>query len=68
MVCLAQWLAGGSGDPGPGSAVVAGHVLAGLAAVVLQLAADRFRGRIAMLAAWSVVVLAAAVLWFGWWA
>lgn len=67
-VCLAQWLAGSSGDPGPGAAVVAGHVLAALAAVVLQLAAERFRGRIATLAAWSVVVLAAAVLWFGWWA
>jgi hypothetical protein len=48
--------------------VVTGHVLAALAAVVLQLAVDRFRGRIATLAAWSVMVLAAAVLWFGWWA
>lgn len=67
-VSLAQWLAGSAGDPGPGSVVVTGHVLAALAAVVLQLAVDRFRGRIATLAAWSVMVLAAAVLWFGWWA
>ena len=65
-VCLAQWLAVGSGDPGPGSVAVVGHVLAALAAVVLQLVAERFPGRLATLAAWSVVVLAAAVLWFGW--
>jgi hypothetical protein len=45
---------------------VGGHVLAALAAVVLQLVAERFPSRFAMLAAWSVVVLAAAVLWFGW--
>jgi hypothetical protein len=67
-VCLAQWLAGSSGDPGPGSRAVVGHVLAALSAVVLQLVAERFPGRVATLAAWSVVVLAAAVLWFGWWA
>jgi hypothetical protein len=65
-VCVAQWLAGASGYPGPGSIVIAGHVLAALAAVILQVTAERFHGRIATLAAWSVVVLAAAVLWFGW--
>jgi hypothetical protein len=65
-VCLAQWLAGTSGYPGPGSATVAGHLLAALAAVILQVAAERSHGRLATLAAWSVVVLAAAVLWFGW--
>jgi hypothetical protein len=68
IVCLAQWLAGASGYPGPGSAAVAGHVLAALAAVGLQAAAERLHGRIATLAAWSVALLAAAVLWFGWWA
>jgi hypothetical protein len=67
-VCLAQWWAGSSGDPGPGAPAVVGHVLAALAAVVLQLIAERFAGRLATLAAGSVVVLAAAVLWFGWWA
>jgi hypothetical protein len=67
-VCVAQWLAGASGYPGPGSVAVAGHVLAALAAVILQVAAERLPGRMATLAAWSVVVLAAAVLWFGWWA
>jgi hypothetical protein len=49
-------------------AAVAGHVIAALAAVVLQLAADRVQGRTAALAAWSVLLLTAAVLWFAWWA
>ncbi|HEX6403954.1 MAG TPA: hypothetical protein VF003_12480 [Pseudonocardiaceae bacterium] len=65
-VCLAQWLAGALGYPGPGSAAVAGHVLAALVAVTLQGAAERLQGRMATLAAWSVVVLTAGVLWFGW--
>ncbi|MGB9281404.1 MAG: hypothetical protein WCB57_15165 [Pseudonocardiaceae bacterium] len=65
-VCVAQWLAGMSGRPGPGMAVVVGHVIAALAAVALQLATDRFHGRMAALAAWSVLLLAAAVIWFGW--
>jgi hypothetical protein len=67
-VCMAQWLAGTSGRPGPGMAAVVGHVVAALAAVVLQLAAERSRGCSAALAAWSILLLAAAVLWFGWWA
>ena len=66
-VCLAQWWASTSGDAGPGSAEVVGHVLAALGAVALQLVAERSRGRMAALAAWCIVLLAAAVLWFGWW-
>lgn len=66
-VCTAQWLAGTSGRPGPGAAVVAGHVVAALAAVMLQLAAEWSQGQKAALASWSVLVLAAGVLWFGWW-
>jgi hypothetical protein len=68
VVCAAQWLAGRSGFPGPGMATVAGHVVAALAAVALQLASARSRGRGAALASWAVLVLAAGVLWFGWWA
>ncbi len=68
VVCLAQWLAVTSGRPGPGPAAVLGHVVAALAAVGLHVAAERVRGRFGVLASWSVVVLAAAVLWFGWWA
>lgn len=67
-LCVAQGLAGTSGRPGPGLATVAGHVVAALAAVVLQLAADRSQGCTAALAAWSVLLIAAAVLWFAWWA
>ncbi|HWR46345.1 MAG TPA: hypothetical protein VN327_01825 [Pseudonocardiaceae bacterium] len=67
-VCVAQWLASTSGRPGPGMAAVVGHVVAALAAVVLQLAAERALGRTAALASWSVLVLTAGVLWFGWWA
>ncbi|MGH3882685.1 MAG: hypothetical protein ACRDSI_18700 [Pseudonocardiaceae bacterium] len=67
-VCTAQWLAGTSGRPGPGMVTVVGHVVAALAAVVLQLVADRLRGPSAALACGSVLVIAAGVLWFGWWA
>jgi hypothetical protein len=67
-VCAAQWLVGTSGRPGPGMAAVVGHIVAALAAVVLQLAAERSLDRSAALASWSVLVLAAGVLWFGWWA
>jgi hypothetical protein len=68
VVCLAQWLAGSSGVRGAGSAAVVGHLTAAAVAVALQLAAERSRGPAATLASWSVLVLAAAVLWFGWWA
>ena len=67
-VCVAQWLASQSGRPGPGMAAVVGHVVAAASVVVLQLAAERSLGRSAVLASWSVLVLTAGVLWFGWWA
>jgi hypothetical protein len=65
-VCAAQWLASTSGRPGPGTATVAWHVSAALVTVALQLAADRLRGQVAVLAAGSVLMIAAGVLWFGW--
>jgi hypothetical protein len=67
-ICVAQWLADTSGRPGPGLAVVAGHGVAAAAAVALQLAADRCRGRSAALASYAILLLTACVLWFGWWA
>jgi hypothetical protein len=67
-VCVAQWLAGASGRPGPGLAVVAGHGVAAAVAVALQLAADRCRGRTAALASYTILLLTTCVLWFGWWA
>jgi hypothetical protein len=66
-VCAAQWLASQSGRPGPGMAAVVGHMVAAVSAVVLQLAAQRSLGRSAALAWWSVLLLTAGVLWFGWW-
>jgi hypothetical protein len=66
-VCVAQWLASSSDRPGPGVAAVVGHVVAALAAVVLQLVAERSPRRSAALASWSILLLATGVLWFGWW-
>ncbi len=68
MVAVAQWLVGSTARPGPGTAAVIGHGTAALAAVLLQLVADRSRGLRIALAATSVLVLAAVVLWFGWYA
>ncbi len=68
VLCLAQWLAATSGVPGPGAAAVVGHLMAAVVAVGLQLAAERSRDRAATLASCSVLLLAAVVLWFGWWA
>lgn len=67
-VSVAQWLIASSGRPGLGTAVVTGHVIAALGAVVLQLVADRGRGAPAALACLAVLVVAAATLWLGWWA
>jgi hypothetical protein len=67
VVCVAQWLAGTSGRPGPGMSAVVGHVIGALVAVVLQRVADRSRGLLAALACGSVLVIAVVVLWFGWW-
>ena len=66
-VCFAQWLAAASNRPGPGTPAVAGHVVAALAAVGLQLVAERSRGRSAVLAAWAMPIIVVSVLWFGWW-
>jgi hypothetical protein len=68
VVCAAQWLAGTPGRSGPGMATVTGHVVAALVAVALQVTSERLQGRSAALASWSVLLLAAGVLWFGWWA
>jgi hypothetical protein len=67
VVCLAQWLAATSRQPGPGPASVVGHVVAALSALGLQLVAERSRGRFGTLACWSVLMLTVSVLWFGWW-
>src|SRR5262245_37418949 len=67
-LAVAQWLIGSAARPGPGPAAVAGHTAAALAAVALQMVADRSRGARAVTAAGAVLALTAAVLWFGWYA
>ncbi|MFN2497013.1 MAG: hypothetical protein ABR608_14080 [Pseudonocardiaceae bacterium] len=67
-VGAAQWQAGPVDRPGPGTATVAGHAIAALAAVMLQVVADHARGRHAVLATGAVLAIVAGVLWFGWWA
>lgn len=66
-VVLVQWLASSVYPPGPGGAVVAGHLVGALAAVAFQVVADRSAGRRAVFAALAVLVVAVVVLWFGWW-
>jgi high-affinity Fe2+/Pb2+ permease len=67
-VGLAQWLVSEVNRPGPGTVAVVGHATAALAAIGLQLVADRSHGLRRFLAAGSILVLFAGVLWFGWWA
>jgi hypothetical protein len=63
-----QFYAGTHDLPGPGLAVVAGHVVAAVIAVVAQVVADRRRGWAVALCGLLVVLLAVATLWFFWWA
>jgi hypothetical protein len=49
-------------------AEVVKHVVAALAAVVLQVVADRLRGPPVALVSGSVLMIVAGVLWFSWWA
>ncbi|XVS65358.1 hypothetical protein ACQPYE_04625 [Actinosynnema sp. CA-299493] len=63
-----QVYAGTHDLPGPGLDVVAGHVVAAVAAVVAQVVADRRRGLAVALCGLLVVLLAASTLWFFWWA
>lgn len=53
--------------PGPGAEMVAGNVVAAVAAVLCQRLADRWRGARAVVGVLGVLVLAAAALWLTWW-
>jgi len=64
-VCVAAVTAGDR--PGPGVGAIVGHAVLAAAALFLQVAADRRRGLVAVLAALLVFPLAAVALWFWWW-
>lgn len=67
-VIAVQVYAGNQGLPGPGTEVVAGHVVAAVLAVVGQLFADRRTGVVSALTSLAVLGVAAATLWLYWWA
>jgi hypothetical protein len=63
VVLVAGWVfTTRTGSPGPGTAMLVGHGLAALAAVVAQVVADRRAGRTGAVAAWLVIALAVLVL------
>lgn len=66
-LAVAQWFSGTTTVPGPGAGTLVGHGAGTLAALVLQYAADRSRGRRAALAAAAVLAVVAVVLWVWWW-
>lgn len=61
LVCLIR------GVPGPGAAMLIGHPVAAVLAVLAQRIADRRDGRAAGLAGAVVVVLLIVTLWVFWW-
>ncbi|MEE2034319.1 hypothetical protein [Rhodococcus chondri] len=67
VVCVAQYLAGGRGFPGPGTEAVAAHMFGAAVAVVAQVSADRLRGPRSILAAFVVFFTASILLFTQWW-
>ena len=68
VIVVFQVLAWARGVPGPGSAMVLGHLGAALLAVLVQRVADRAAGAVARVAALGVVVITGATMWLLWWA
>lgn len=68
VIVVFQVLAWFRDMPGPGVAMVVGHVLAAALAIVVQRVADRKAGMVAALAALGVVVITGGTLWMLWWA
>lgn len=67
VVCVAQYLAGDRGFPGPGTESVATHVVGAIVAIVAQVIADRRRGPKSVLAAFVVIFTASILLFTQWW-
>ncbi|WP_084734890.1 hypothetical protein [Actinophytocola xinjiangensis] len=68
VVVVFQVLAWVRGMPGPGAAMVLGHVGAAMIAVVVQRVADRASGLRVTLASLAVVLVTGLTLWLLWWA
>jgi hypothetical protein len=60
-------VAAAHGEPGPGTPVLAGHLVAAVIAVALQRVADRDAGRVGRLAALGAVLVVATVVAVFWW-
>jgi hypothetical protein len=60
-------VAAAHGEPGPGTPVLAGHLVAAVLAVALQRIADRDAGRVGRLAALGAVLVVATVVAVFWW-
>lgn len=67
VVLVFQILAWIRGMPGPGAAMVGGHLGAAVLAVIVQRVADRNGGWLAGLAAAAVVAITAVTMWLLWW-
>lgn len=68
VIVVFQVLAWVRGMPGPGVAMVLGHLTAAVLAVLVQRVADRAAGLVATLAALGVVVITGVTMWLLWWA
>lgn len=68
VVLAGAWVAAvAAGTPGPGAAVLLGHLVAVLAAVLLQRLVDRQRGALGWSAACGVLLIVVAVVVAFWW-
>ncbi|MPZ82859.1 MAG: hypothetical protein GEV28_21650 [Actinophytocola sp.] len=68
VVLVFQILAWIRDVPGPGAAMVGGHLGAAVLAVLVQRVADRATGWLAAVAAVAVVVITGTTMWLLWWA
>ncbi|GAB3446714.1 hypothetical protein [Actinophytocola sediminis] len=68
VIVVFQVLAWARDMPGPGTAMVLGHLCAAVLAVLVQRVADRATGLVATVAALGVVVITGATMWMLWWA
>lgn len=67
VIVVFQVLAWARDVPGPGAAMVLGHLGAALVAVLVQRVADRATGLVATIAGLGVVVITGVTMWLLWW-